>query len=90
MLFKLTNTNAGRSTHCGVLEFVADEGKVFIPHWVCGTHTVSILTRPRNKSGRYTGHHDRCIINFAGQDGCLAGHVLIFLFAPILSELVQV
>ena len=34
MLFKLTNTNAKRYTHCGVLEFVADEGKVFIPHWV--------------------------------------------------------
>ena len=34
MLFKLTNTNAKRSTHCGVLEFVADEGKVYLPHWV--------------------------------------------------------
>ena len=46
--------------------------------------------RPRNKSGRYTGNHDRCIIKFAGQDGCFASHLLIFLFAPILSELVQV
>ena len=34
MLFKLTNKRANRSTHCGVLEFVADEGKAFIPHWV--------------------------------------------------------
>jgi len=34
MLFKLTNRRANRSTHCGVLEFVADEGKAFIPHWV--------------------------------------------------------
>ncbi|XP_046840487.1 ubiquitin recognition factor in ER-associated degradation protein 1-like [Xenia sp. Carnegie-2017] len=34
MLFKLTNNNAKRYTHCGVLEFVADEGKVFIPHWM--------------------------------------------------------
>ena len=28
MLFKLTNTASNRTTHCGVLEFVADEGKV--------------------------------------------------------------
>ena len=34
MLFKLTNKKAGRSTHCGVLEFVADEGKIYLPHWV--------------------------------------------------------
>ena len=24
----------GRTTHCGVLEFVADEGKVYIPYWM--------------------------------------------------------
>jgi ubiquitin fusion degradation protein 1 len=23
-----------RTTHCGVLEFVADEGKVYIPYWM--------------------------------------------------------
>lgn len=34
MLFKLTNTAANRTTHCGVLEFVADEGKVYIPYWM--------------------------------------------------------
>ena len=27
MLFKLTNKKTKRETHCGVLEFVADEGK---------------------------------------------------------------
>lgn len=32
MLFKLTNKE--RSTHCGVLEFVAEEGRVYVPHWV--------------------------------------------------------
>ena len=40
MLFKLTNTTAKRSTHCGVLEFVADEGQVYIPHWVSRTSTI--------------------------------------------------
>lgn len=34
MIFKLTNKKSKRVTHCGVLEFVADEGKVYLPHWV--------------------------------------------------------
>jgi ubiquitin fusion degradation protein 1 len=34
MLFKLTNNGSSRTTHCGVLEFVADEGKVYIPYWM--------------------------------------------------------
>jgi len=34
MLFKLTNRRGNRNTHCGVLEFVADEGKVYIPYWM--------------------------------------------------------
>lgn len=35
MLFKLANKKTNRVTHCGVLEFVADEGKVYLPLWVC-------------------------------------------------------
>lgn len=34
MLFKLSNTKMNRTTHCGVLEFVADENKVYLPYWV--------------------------------------------------------
>lgn len=34
MLFKLSSTKSGRNTHCGVLEFVADEGKIYLPYWV--------------------------------------------------------
>jgi ubiquitin fusion degradation protein 1 len=34
MLFKVENTAAGRTTHCGVLEFVAQEGHVYLPRWV--------------------------------------------------------
>lgn len=34
MLFKLSNKKLNRITHCGVLEFVADEGKVYLPHWM--------------------------------------------------------
>lgn len=41
MLFKLTNKNSDRMTHCGVLEFVADEGICYLPHWVSGPAAVS-------------------------------------------------
>ncbi|XP_064612759.1 ubiquitin recognition factor in ER-associated degradation protein 1-like [Liolophura sinensis] len=34
MLFKLQNRKADRITHCGVLEFVADEGRIYIPYWM--------------------------------------------------------
>lgn len=39
MLFKLTNVKTNRITHSGVLEFVADEGKVYLPYW-----SVSMIT----------------------------------------------
>lgn len=35
MLFELSNGPAQRVTHAGVLEFVAEEGKVYLPNWVC-------------------------------------------------------
>jgi hypothetical protein len=51
---------------------------------VTQTSSRAWIARDRNKSGSlYTGHDDRCIIKFAGQDGCLASHVLMFLFASI-------
>eukprot|EP00054_Salpingoeca_dolichothecata_P010909 m.60620 g.60620 ORF g.60620 m.60620 type:complete len:298 (-) comp19202_c0_seq3:64-957(-) len=34
MLFKLENPQGTRHTHCGVLEFTADEGIVYLPHWM--------------------------------------------------------
>ena len=34
MLFKLTNTSKNITTHCGVLEFIAEEGLVFMPSWM--------------------------------------------------------
>ncbi len=34
MLFKVESRSTGRSTHCGVLEFSADEGMVHMPYWV--------------------------------------------------------
>ncbi|KAG4423461.1 hypothetical protein IFR04_003428 [Cadophora malorum] len=34
MLFELTNGQTDRTTHCGVLEFIAEEGKVYLPNWM--------------------------------------------------------
>ncbi|XP_055856813.1 ubiquitin fusion degradation protein 1 homolog [Episyrphus balteatus] len=34
MLFKLINSKKNRNSHAGVLEFVADEGKVYLPYWM--------------------------------------------------------
>ena len=29
-----------RETHCGLLEFVADEGRIYIPYWVGKTKLI--------------------------------------------------
>jgi len=34
MLFEITNVKQKKKTHCGVLEFVADEGVVYLPYWM--------------------------------------------------------
>eukprot|EP00775_Hariotina_reticulata_P002575 gene2575-2877_t len=36
MLFKVANNATGRTTHCGVLEFIAQEGHVYLPRWMMG------------------------------------------------------
>ena len=34
MLFELQNDAAKRVSHCGVLEFIAEEGMIYMPYWV--------------------------------------------------------
>ncbi|KAL6766383.1 hypothetical protein ACKKBG_A35820 [Auxenochlorella protothecoides x Auxenochlorella symbiontica] len=34
MLFKVENRQSGQATHCGVLEFIADEGMIYMPYWM--------------------------------------------------------
>lgn len=34
MLFELRNPSAERVSHCGVLEFIAEEGMVYMPYWM--------------------------------------------------------
>ena len=40
MLFQLINGNAGKTTHAGVLEFTAEEGRIYLPQWV--SHSMKI------------------------------------------------
>lgn len=35
MLFELINGSKEKMTHAGVLEFIAEEGKIYLPFWVC-------------------------------------------------------
>ena len=37
MLFELNNGSSGLATHAGVLEFIAEEGKVYLPYWLMRT-----------------------------------------------------
>lgn len=42
MLFNVTNRQTGRATHCGVLEFIAEEGVIYMPYWVSGMITIGV------------------------------------------------
>src|SRR5262245_60668031 len=35
MLYELHGGSKDRMTHAGVLEFIAEEGKLYLPFWVC-------------------------------------------------------
>ncbi|KAF2404293.1 ubiquitin fusion degradation protein-like protein 1 [Trichodelitschia bisporula] len=37
MLFELINGGKGKQTHAGVLEFIAEEGKIYLPYWLMQT-----------------------------------------------------
>lgn len=41
MLFELVNGAAEKTTHAGVLEFVAEEGRIYLPQWVRPAQTKS-------------------------------------------------
>ncbi|GJD01735.1 ubiquitin fusion degradation protein UFD1 [Colletotrichum higginsianum] len=35
LLMEIINGEKGKHSHAGVLEFVAEEGRAYLPHWVC-------------------------------------------------------
>jgi ubiquitin fusion degradation protein 1 len=40
MLFEVINGAKGKSTHAGVLEFTAEEGRCYLPFWVRLCYTI--------------------------------------------------
>lgn len=56
MMFRITNNKGGinRHTHCSVMEFTAEEGRAYIPHWVSNTHTLTLLLSPTTCSRVYS------------------------------------
>lgn len=42
MLFELVNESNGKATHSGVLEFVAEEGRAYLPQWMMTTLELSV------------------------------------------------
>lgn len=44
LLMELTNGEKARHSHAGVLEFVAEEGRAYLPQWVSTTekHTLCV------------------------------------------------
>ncbi|CDK26836.1 unnamed protein product [Kuraishia capsulata CBS 1993] len=40
MLFELTSEESGKSTHSGVLEFTAEEGRCYLPQWMMSTLSI--------------------------------------------------
>lgn len=46
MLFEAASVESGKRTHCGVLEFSAEEGYCYMPHWMMQNLAVSTLKTP--------------------------------------------
>lgn len=45
MLFEIANLREGRVSHCGVMEFVAEEGVVYLPYWVRAARRCSTVVQ---------------------------------------------
>lgn len=59
MLFELHNGARERMTHAGVLEFIAEEGKIYLPYWV---RLLAILT---NIYSQFSADSDMTFIAYA-------------------------
>lgn len=46
MLFELHNGAKERMTHAGVLEFIAEEGKIYLPFWVRASSLQPLADKP--------------------------------------------
>lgn len=64
MLFELRNASTERVSHCGVLEFIAEEGMIYMPYWMMenlflqegDVVTVKNVTLPKGKYVKLQPH----------------------------------
>jgi hypothetical protein len=56
MLFKLVNGLEKKHTHAGVLEFIAEEGRVYLPQWVNDERFIIFTTTNTYKDDGNIGH----------------------------------
>jgi hypothetical protein len=49
MLFELRNDAIGKKTHCGVMEFSAEEGRCYMPFWMMQNMVVRFLLWTRHR-----------------------------------------
>ncbi|XP_055815630.1 uncharacterized protein LOC129885395 [Solanum dulcamara] len=64
MMFELQNTSTERVSHCGVLEFIAEEGMIYMPYWMMENLflqegdivTVKNVTLPKGKYVKLQPH----------------------------------
>ena len=65
MLFQVENRRDARSTHCGVLEFIADEGMVYMPYWVRCFPCSPPLLLPGRVHGSFHGSMGHALLGAA-------------------------
>jgi hypothetical protein len=69
MLFEIANLREGRVSHCGVLEFVAEEGVVYLPYWVRVTRGFACAARLLLLRRARPSQHAQMMQNLLLQEG---------------------
>lgn len=50
MLFKLINGKEKKYSHAGVLEFIAEEGRVYLPQWVTEFQAFNFMCQKKTQT----------------------------------------
>ena len=49
MLFEIKNEQNEKLTHSGVLEFIAEEGRTYLPQWMMNTLELTLILDQNNQ-----------------------------------------
>ncbi len=80
MLFQIENPATGQRSHCGVMEFIADEGMCYMPHWVRAPAARSFVPLPFPSALSVTQSELMC-----GVCVCVWGGGCVFFCGPCYS-----